>query len=69
LWGFAWNWQEFVFVGFQLVIEVYPQEAITLWLGLELGAMSHSLADWISSGMKISRRQAKPKAKVGKKRK
>ncbi len=71
-WGFEWNWQEFVFSRFRLIVTVYPQEAIALLVGLELGAMSHSVADWISSGLKVLPRKAKgkrQKAKVGKKRK
>ena len=63
LWGFEWNWQEFVFSCFRLVVKVYPQEAFVVLLGLELGAMSHSLTDWISSELKILRGRAKPKAR------
>jgi uncharacterized metal-binding protein len=49
-WGIDWDWR------------LWPQEAIALWqqypqvsdryfLGLELGAMSHSCSDWIAIGL------------------
>jgi uncharacterized metal-binding protein len=38
------------------LLQRYPQEAIALGLGLELGAMSHSLSDWLGSSYKRWRR-------------
>ena len=45
-------WQEFPQTLIQLVWQNYRPETIALVIGLELGAMSHSLADWVSSGSK-----------------
>jgi uncharacterized metal-binding protein len=50
--GFNWNWQQVARLTLQLVVQDYWQEAIALLIGLELGAMSHSLCDWISSTYK-----------------
>lgn len=52
LFGFPWNWQKFTFNLIDLLTNKYYLETICLWLGLELGAMSHSLSDWISSARK-----------------
>ena len=52
IWGFYWNWQEFTQRSIERIINDYPQEAIALFLGLELGGMSHSLSDWIGSTYK-----------------
>ena len=65
IWGFTWNWQTFFSQQFNLIITKYWQEAIAIFIGLELGAMSHYLSDSISSYYK--RRQKakslKPKLK------
>ena len=61
IWGFTWNWQTFVTQLFKQIFSVYPQEAIALLVGLELGSLSHSLSDWIVSAYK--RRQKKVKVK------
>ncbi|MFM2313818.1 MAG: hypothetical protein RLZZ04_3094 [Cyanobacteriota bacterium] len=63
-WGFNWNWQ--VFMGKQLhrLIAQYPHESIALLSGLELGAMSHSLSDWINSYRKHRRKSKLSKAKT-----
>ena len=47
--GFPWNWQDFVREQIYLSIRKYPHEAIALFLGLEIGAMSHSISDWVGS--------------------
>lgn len=57
IWGFDWNWQIFAQKSFNLIINQYPQEAIALWIGLEMGAMSHSLSDWLVSGIKRTTRK------------
>lgn len=59
IFGFPWNWQKFTLKGIDLITNQYSAEAITLWLGLELGAMSHSLSDWISSALKKQRKIGK----------
>lgn len=53
IWGFPWNWQDFVKVQSRLLINKYSQETIMLFIGLEIGAMSHSISDWISSSRKL----------------
>lgn len=55
--GFYWNWQVFTINSFSLIKQEYPQEAIALFCGLELGAMSHVLSDLLGSMYK--RRQKK----------
>jgi uncharacterized metal-binding protein len=42
----------------------YPQEAIAMLIGLELGAMSHSCSDWISTAYKRrQRKKSRPRKK------
>ena len=60
-WGFPWNWQEFFKAQFHLLTWKYPYETIALFIGLEIGAMSHSLSDWTSSYCK---RRLKNKANL-----
>ena len=55
--GFYWNWQVFTLNSFSLIKQEYLQEAIALFCGLELGAMSHVLSDLLGSMYK--RRQKK----------
>lgn len=57
--GFAWNWQQFAQNSLDLVSRKYLEEAIALFFGLELGAMSHSLSDWIGSTYKRFQKQRK----------
>ena len=64
LFGFPWNWQKFILKVIDLLANKYSTEAIVLWLGLELGAMSHSVSDWISSAVKKQRKKAMGKKKV-----
>jgi uncharacterized metal-binding protein len=49
IWGFDWNWQQFFTQFTQSIFENRRKEAIALFWGLELGAMSHYLADWTNS--------------------
>lgn len=51
-WGFTWNWQDFVGEKLYLLRWKYPQETIALFIGLEIGAMSHSISDWVNSHRK-----------------
>ncbi len=64
-WGFEWNLQRFTLAMIKLVTEVYLPEAIALFVGLDLGAMSHSVSDWISSASKKKSKSklSKPKPK------
>jgi uncharacterized metal-binding protein len=50
----SWNWQQELVKGWQFLKLHYPQ-AVALFVGLELGAMSHSLSDWIGSAYKRQR--------------
>ncbi len=50
--GFTWNWQDFVQEQL-LLLRKYLQETIALAVGLEIGAMSHSISDWIASSRKL----------------
>ena len=65
--GFSWNWQEFARAKLHLLTRKYPHETTALFIGLEIGAMSHSLSDWISSyrkrRLKNKTSKAKPKTK------
>ncbi len=51
----AWSWQQF---GQDITrsLHNYQAEWIALFVGLELGAMSHSLSDWTNSGYKRFKR-------------
>ena len=60
LFGFDWNWQVFIVNNFNLIKQEYTAEAIALFTGLELGAMSHVLSDLLGSMYK--RRQKKKKS-------
>jgi uncharacterized metal-binding protein len=62
IWGFPWNWQKLAISSFTLLTTVYQQESVAILIGLELGAMSHYLADGI-----VSRWQAWLKNKQKKK--
>ncbi|MGK7939684.1 MAG: metal-binding protein [Crocosphaera sp.] len=57
--GFDWNWQTFVKTQFNLIKHQYLELAMACFLGLELGAMSHSLSDYLVSSRK--KLQKKPK--------
>lgn len=52
VWGFSWNWQHFARNTYYSIMGDYTEEAIAAFLGLELGAMTHFLADWIVSAFK-----------------
>lgn len=68
IFGFSWNWQDFVRVQSRLLINKYYQEATMLFVGLEIGAMSHSISDWISSSRKLRlKKKLNQPAKVTKK--
>lgn len=69
IWGFTWNWQTFVIQLFKQIFTVYPQEAIALLVGLELGSLSHSLSDWIVSAYKGRQKTVKPPPRRRKKTK
>ncbi|CBN56876.1 MULTISPECIES: metal-binding protein [Kamptonema] len=55
-WGLQWNWDEFVRLMLRSLSENYT-ECFALYIGLELGAMSHSLSDWSGSAYKRFKKQ------------
>ena len=71
IWGFDWNWQDFVREKFTLLRNQYRQETIVFLIGLEVGAMSHSFSDWFSSRRKLRHKNklAKTEAATTKRRK
>jgi len=64
--GFPWNWQQFVIRQSHLLTHHYYQEGLAVFVGLELGAMSHSLSDWIGSNHKkrLKKKQLKKQSKI-----
>lgn len=68
IWGFAWNWQQFARATFTAIEKDYRTQTLYLWLGLELGALSHSLSDWISSAYQARRKKNLQQRKVPKKK-
>ncbi len=57
----SWSWEEFARnVGRSLID--YRVEWMALFVGLELGAMIHSLSDWMSTAFKRSQRKSKRKS-------
>ena len=61
LFGFPWNWQQFAIAKYHLLTHYYYRESLAVFIGLELGAMSHSLSDWIGSNHKkrLKKKQSK----------
>ncbi len=68
-WGFHWNWQEFAVMVVRGIAGKYRGEAIALFLGLESGAMSHSLSDTIGSAWKRYQKRKAARPQQEKKRK
>lgn len=57
------NWQELIVLGWQLLTQKYLQETLSLIIGLELGAMSHSFSDWLGTTYKRRQRKSKKRKK------
>ena len=57
--GFDWNWHTFVQTQFNLIKNQYVEVAIARFMGLELGAMSHILSDYLVSYLKKSHKKPK----------
>ena len=55
-----WSWQGFVRDVERSLIN-YRVECIALFVGLELGAMIHSLSDWTSTALKRSQKKSRRK--------
>ncbi len=69
IWGFDWNWQQLVITSYQKIINDYLTQTFALLIGLELGAMSHYLADEIGSRLKAFQKKKATKSKVVKQKK
>lgn len=59
----TFSWQDFTAAVARLFIN-YWVEGLALFVGLELGAMSHSLSDWTNSAYKRSKKK-KPRSNKG----
>ncbi len=57
--GFNWNWHTFANSSIDVVKNQYLGEVIVIFIGLELGAMSHSLSDHLVSQFKRSQKKQK----------
>jgi uncharacterized metal-binding protein len=55
-WGLQWSWDNFVKLILRSLSQHYT-ECFALYIGLELGAMSHSLSDWTGSAYKRFKKQ------------
>ena len=62
--GFEWNWQKFVLQNLYLMRTKYFTETLTLFLGLEFGAMSHYLPDLITTNYKRQQKRNRIKDKA-----
>ena len=65
--GFTWNWRDFVEEQFHLLTYHRYRETAAFFVGLELGAMSHSISDFIGSNYKKrlkKKQQLKTKVKT-----
>lgn len=58
IWDFDWNWHDYVNEIVKLIVDRYHQEAIAMFIGLELGSISHSLSDWTFSLYKRNRKKS-----------
>jgi uncharacterized metal-binding protein len=61
IWGFTWNWRDFMVNIIYCCQKDHLDRFIFAFIGLELGAMSHSLSDWLVSAYKKSRNKKKPR--------
>ncbi|MGK7947357.1 MAG: metal-binding protein [Xenococcaceae cyanobacterium] len=60
IWGFDWNWQTFFLEKTNRLKREYFREMLVLFCGLELGAMTHSLSDIVSTVYKKRLKKKKP---------
>ncbi|MBR8830189.1 MAG: hypothetical protein N5P05_002849 [Chroococcopsis gigantea SAG 12.99] len=63
IWGKGWNGEEMKGRIINILWYSHRRESIALLIGLELGAMSHSLSDWIGSSLKRSHRKTGKKSR------
>ena len=57
VWRFNWNLQQFLPQIIQLIRSQYLLEVIACLVGLEVGAMSHSISDWLGSTCQRSQKR------------
>ncbi len=57
IFGFGWHWQNFMVNSYKVIKNEYWREVLSFFIGLELGAMSHSVADNIDSWLKSGRKK------------
>ncbi|MEM8778029.1 MAG: metal-binding protein [Cyanobacteria bacterium P01_G01_bin.49] len=64
IWGFSWNWQDFTQNSIALVRNRYLGEVMVTFIGLELGAMSHSVSDHLGTAFKrFQQKKLQPRLK------
>ena len=63
IFGFNWHWQQILSSIYSNLRNKYTQQAIAIFIGLELGAMSHYVADEIGSRIKASSKKKKANTK------
>lgn len=61
IWGFTWNWGEFRQIVWDLATKEHKATFLALYLGLELGAISHILSDWLVSYYKSQSKKTRKK--------
>jgi uncharacterized metal-binding protein len=64
IWDFPWNWHDFRLYAWKLLRTDYLDWTIVAFVGLELGAMSHYVSDWLNSAFKKRRKKIEAKNKV-----
>ncbi len=60
-WRISWSWTD-TYTTLGNLAKQYPGEGLVLYMGLELGAISHSLSDWGSSAYKRLRSRRRRQA-------
>ena len=63
IFGFSWQWQKFIINSYEAIKNQYWQEILSLLIGLELGAMSHYIADNIDSRLKSRNKKKSSQSK------
>jgi uncharacterized metal-binding protein len=64
IWGFPWNWHDFRLNVWRSLRSDYLDWTIATFVGLELGAMSHYVSDWLNSTFKRSKKKVDARKKV-----
>lgn len=54
--NFSWNWRTWTITSWNWLL-IHWEEALALFLGLELGAMSHTFSDWLGSTCRVWRKK------------